>query len=233
MIFAAIDWAEQSHTLLVMDAEGTTLAKACLEHGHNGLSELDITLTEHIQSPQEVAIAIELNEGLLLDWLLDKGYRVYGINPKSAQRARERYTPASLKDDERDAWTLAEFLRTSHQHLRPMRPESDQTMSLRAGVRLREDLVQERTVQLQRLRSHLVMWNPHLLRAVKNLNAQWTLALLEQYPTADNFARLTWSKIEAFARKRRMRSITQDRALTQATFHSPSRQPARNQAHAV
>ena len=76
MIFAAIDWAEQSHTLLVMDAEGTTLAKACLEHDHNGLRELDLTLTGHAKTPDQVAIAIELNEGLLLDWLLDKGYRV-------------------------------------------------------------------------------------------------------------------------------------------------------------
>ena len=233
MIFAAIDWAEQNHTLMVMDDQGTTLAKARLEHGHNGLLELDITLTQHGQTPQEVAVAIELNEGLLLDWLLDKGYRVYGINPKSAERARDRYTPAGLKDDERDAWTLAEFLRTSHQHLRPMRPESEQTTALRAWVRFREDLMQERTVQLQRLRSHLVMWNPHLLRAVKDLNAQWTLDLLEQYPIADDFARLTWSKIKAFAQKRRMHSLTKDRVLTQATFHTPSSQPARNQAHAV
>jgi len=233
MIFAAIDWAEQSHTLLVMDAEGTTLAKASLEHGHNGLSELDVVLTGYAHHPEEVAVAIELNEGLLLDWLLDKGYRVYGINPKSAERARDRYTPAGLKDDARDAWSLAEFVRTSHQHLRPLRPESEHTTSLRAWVRLREDLMQDRTVQLQRLRSHLAMWNPHLLRAVQDLNAQWALDLLEQCPTADEFARLTCSDIKAFAHKRRMRSITQDRVLTQATFHSPSRRPARNAAHAA
>lgn len=233
MMFAAIDWAEQSHTLLLMDADGTTLAKACLEHGFNGLSELDAILSEHVQRCEQVAVAIELNEGLLLDWLLDKGYQVYGINPKSAERARDRFTPAGLKDDARDAWTLAEFLRTSHQHLRPIRPESEQTLSLRAWVRLREDLVQERTIQLQRLRSHLVMWNPHLLRAVKDLNVQWALDLLEKCPTADDFARLTSSKIEAFARRRRMRSITQDRVLTQATFHSPNVQPARNAAHAA
>lgn len=233
MIFAAIDWAEQSHTLLVMDTEGTTLAKARLEHDHNGLGELDVTLTEHAKTPEQVVVAIELNEGLLLDWLLAKGYRVYGINPKSAERARDRYTPAGLKDDERDAWALAEFLRTSHQHLRPLRPDSEPTTSLRAWVRLREDLMQERTVQLQRLRSHLVMWNPHFLRAVKDLNAQWALDLLDQCPTADDFARLTWSKIKSFAHKRRMRSITEDRVLSQATCHSPSCQPARNEAHAA
>ncbi|MFQ5353269.1 MAG: IS110 family transposase [Candidatus Binatia bacterium] len=235
MIFAAIDWAEQTHTLVVLDAEGGTLERARIEHSHLGLVELDRLLQKHADSPEDVAVAIELNEGLLLDWLLDKdkGYRVYGINPKSAERARDRYTPASLKDDDRDAWALAEFLRTSYQHLRPMRQESDKTVPLRAWVRLREDLVQERTVQLQRLRSHLVTWNPHFLRAISDLNAKWTLDVLDQTPTADEFAELTTKKIDTFARGRRMRLVTRDRVLTQATFHSPTLQSVRNKAHAL
>ena len=114
-----------------------------------------------------------------------------------------------------------------------MQPDSEQTASLVAWVRLREDLMQERTVHVQRLRSHLATWNPHRLRAVNDLTADWTLDLLDQRPTADLFAQLTWSKIQAFARKRRMRSITQDRILTQATLHSPNLRSARNDAHTV
>jgi len=233
MIFAAIDWAEQSHTLVVMDAEGKTLAKTRIDHSESGFADLGLTLRDHAKDPQEVAVAIELTEGLLLDWLLRKGYQVFGINPKSAQRARERYTPAGLKDDERDAWALAEFLRTSHQHLRPLRADSEPTQTLTAWVRLREDLVQERTIHLQRLRSHLVQWNPHLLAALSDLNADWALDLLEQTPTADDFARLKWSHIKKFARGRRMRSITRDRVLTQATLHSPTIHAARNETHAM
>ena len=104
MIFAAIDWAEQNHMLLVMDTEGKTLAKARFDHSHPGLLELRGILRTYARRPADVAVAIELNEGLLLDLLLHQGYRVFGINPKSAERARDRYTPAGLKDDERDAW---------------------------------------------------------------------------------------------------------------------------------
>jgi transposase len=60
---------------------------------------------------------------------------------------------------------MAEFIRTSHQHLRPMRPDSEATLALREGVSLREDLIQERTAQIQRLRNHLVRWHPHTLQA--------------------------------------------------------------------
>lgn len=233
MIFAAIDWAEQNHMLVVVDAEGRTLAKARFDHSQAGLEDLEGTLRAQATFPAEVAVAIELNEGLLLDWLLHQGYQVFGINPKSAERARDRYTSAALKDDERDAWALAEFLRTSHQHLRCMRPDSEPTMALTAWVRLREDLVQERTIHLQRLRSHLVQWNPHFLQAIRDLNASWTLDLLEQTPTADEFAHLKWSKIKKFAKGRRLRSITQDRILSHATFSSPTIHAARNQAHAL
>jgi len=233
MIFAAIDWAEQSHMLVVLDAEGRTLDKARISHDRMGLGELDRMLLGHGISTGEIPIAIELNEGVLVDWLLCQGYRVYGLNPKSAERARDRFTPAGLKDDERDAWAMAEFLRTSYQHLRPMRPESDQTIALREWVRLREDLMQERTVHLQRLRSHLVQWNPHILRAMTDLNAAWALALLEKTPTADAFAQLTHRSIEAFAKGRRMSLITRDRVLTHATFHSPTPGSARNDAHAA
>jgi len=233
MIFAAIDWAEQDHCLVVLDPQGNTLERCRFEHSHNGFSELDLILAEHVESPQDVYMAIELTENILLDWLLDKGYRLFGINPLSAERARERYTPAGLKDDERDAWSLAEFLRTSHQHLRPMQPEGEKTVSLRAWVRLREDLMQERTIQVQRLRSHLVIWNPHLLRAIKDLNAQWALALLEKTPTADQFAKLTNRRIQQFAKGRRMRLVTRDRVLAQATLHTPTLQPERNEVHAV
>ncbi len=233
MIFAAIDWAEQSHMLMVLDAEGKTVDKLRIDHDRTGFRELDRILLRHGIPAAEIPIAIELNDGVLVDWLLSQGYRVYGLNPKSAERARDRFTPAGLKDDGRDAWAMAEFLRTSYQHLRPMRPESDRTVALREWVRLREDLMQERTVHLQRLRSHLVQWNPHLLRAITDLNAAWVLALLEKTPTADAFAQLTHRSIQAFAKGRRMSMITRDRVLTHATFHSPTPSSARNDAHAA
>lgn len=232
MIFAAIDWAEQSHQLLILDTDGKQLESRKVEHHHNGLYELDELLTRHARA-EEVCVAIELHAGLLLDWLLQREYRVYGINPKSAERARERFTPAGLKDDERDAWSLAEFLRTSHQHLRPLRRDSEQTLALIGWVRLREDLIQERTVHLQRLRSHLVAWHPHVLKAIKDLNRDWALDLLHRVPTADRLASWTYRKVERWAQGRRLRSITLDRIGAAVQHPSPTSCPARNQAHSA
>ncbi len=232
MIFAAIDWAEQSHFVILLDEHGEVLKRTRVRHESYELAHLEHLLTQGHAS-EEVHVVIELHNSLLLDRLLRLGVRVYGINPKSAQRARERFTPAGLKDDQRDAWSLAEFLRTSYRHLRPLKPDSEQTLALQEWVALRERLIQERTVGLQRLRSHLVCWHPQALQAVRDLNCNWVLDLLEEFPTADAFAKLTYTKAAKWAQGRRLWSVTIDRLGTAATPPSPTPTSARNPAHAV
>lgn len=232
MLFVGIDWAETRHRVVIMGASGDVLHRAWVEHSACGLKVFEELITNW-QRPEQVYVAIELHDSVLLDRLLRTGVRVYGLNPKSAERARERYTPAGLKDDDRDAWSLAEFLRTGHMHLRPLRPDSERTLALREWVCLREDLVQERTAQLQRLRNHLVRWHPQMLLAIEDLNRSWGLELLERYPTADTFATLTQGQLDAWSRGRRLRALTRQRIADAACFSSPTCVPVRNVAHAA
>lgn len=232
MLFVGIDWAEERHRVILMDARGTVLEHTSVTHDQTGLSHLDWLLT-HGQQVAEVHVAIELHDSLLLDRLLRLGVKVYGLNPRSAERVRERFTPAGLKDDQRDAWSLAEFLRTSHVHLRPLRPDSDLVRALREWVALREDLIQERTVQLQRLRNHLVRWHPHVLPAISDLRRAWVLALLERCPTADALATFRHRALHAWEKGRYLRATTRGQLDVAVTLPSPTVVTARNAAHAV
>jgi transposase len=230
MIFAAIDWAEESNFVLLMNEEGQILERIRIASQVDHLSHLDFLLARR-QPSQEVHVAIELHSSLLLDRLLQLGVAVYGLNPKSAQRIRERFTPTGIKDDERDAWSMAEYLRTSYQRLRPLKPDSDETKALQEWVRLREQLVQERTVQLQRLRSHLACWHPHALQAIGDLGSRWTLDLLEEFPVADTFAALKHGQVVQWCRGRRLRMLTVERIATAASRPSPTAAAARNAIH--
>ncbi|MGH8633896.1 MAG: IS110 family transposase [Burkholderiales bacterium] len=231
MIFAAIDWGEQEHFVVMLDEAGEILERRRVQHEHYELALLDQLLAS--RPAAEVHVAIEMHDSLLLDRLLALGVKVYGLNPKSAQRARERFTPTGVKDDERDAWSMAEFLRTGHQHLRCIKPESEATLALREWVRLREDLSQERRVHLQQLHAHLVRWHPHVRRSAKDLEAEWVLDLLEAYPTADTFAALSYRRVMNWCRGRGLRVLTRDRLANAAVAASPTKQPARNAAHAA
>lgn len=232
MLFVGIDWAETRHRVVIVGPDGNVMYRDWIEHNSCGLKAFEDLIT-HWKPHANVHVAIELHDSLLLDRLLHSGVKVYGLNPKSAERARERFTPAGIKDDDRDAWSLAEFLRTARQHLQPLRPDSEITMALREWVCLREDLVQERTTQLQRLRNHLVRWHPQILAAIADLNCEWSLDLLEKHPTADLFAGLTRNRVEGWSRGRRLRSATRARIADAALFSSPTCIASRNAAHAA
>lgn len=232
MIFAAIDWAEDFNTVMLMDEQGRILERQRIASQADELSHLDFLLARR-QPPQQVHVAIELHSSLLLDRLLRLGVNVYGLNPKCAERIRECHTPTGIKDDDRDAWSMAEYLRTAHQRLRPLKADSDQTRALKEWVGLRETLVQERTAQMQRLRSHLVRWHPHLLKAAPDLWRDWPLALLEDFPIADDFARITHKQIVQWAQGRRLRTLTLERIATAASRPSPTVAASRNPAHAA
>ena len=231
-LFVGIDWAETRHRVVVMGLDGNVAYRGWIEHNTPGLRGFETLITPW-KSPENVHVAIGLHDSLLLDRLLRCGVRVYGLNPKSAERARERYTPAGIKDDDRDAWSWAEFLRAGHQHLRPLRPASPITRALREWTCLREDLVQERTTQLPRLRNHLVRWHPQMLAALEDLNREWSLALLEQDPTADAFAGRSRAQIDQWSRGRRLRGATRQRIADAALFSSPTCVASRNAAHAA
>ena len=100
MLFVGIDWAEERHRVILMDAHGTVLEHTSVTHDQPGLSHLDWLLT-HDQQLTEVHVAIELHDSLLLDRLLRLGVKVYGLNPRSAERVRERFTPAGLNPPRR------------------------------------------------------------------------------------------------------------------------------------
>jgi transposase len=158
MIIVGIDWARSKHDLVLMDASGQVIQHLQIPHDAEGIQQIAATIAEHEPEPGDVRIAIEMHDGALLAWLLEQGYTVFGINPKSAQRARDRYRPAGGKDDASDAFILADMLRTDRGSLRPIRPESDATVELRSLVELRASRVHERTALFHRLRARLEEW---------------------------------------------------------------------------
>ena len=86
-------------------------------------------------------IAIERGEGLLVERLQHKGYRLFCVSPKMSARARERYRMAPVKSDAFDAFVLADSLRHEHRHWRSLAVPSALLAELRALTRDRERLI--------------------------------------------------------------------------------------------
>jgi len=211
MLIVGIDWSKSKHDVALMEPDGGVLEQLVVRHCLEGLEALAQAIGRRERDPGKVRVAIEQHNGALLAWLLAQGYVVYGINPKSAQRARDRYRPAGGKDDRSDAYILADMLRQDRGSLRPLCPANDTAAELRTLGQLRAQRVQERVTVEQRLRALLDDWSPEISARCDNLSVvAWQRDFLKRFPLLEDLATADGRTVNAFIRRHRMHPATAD-----------------------
>ena len=130
--FAGIDWGSETHQVCVVDSDGETLGQRAFGHTGAGLAEMaDWLLGTTNTEPHAIAVAIEVPHGPVVETMMERGFTVHSVNPKQIDRFRDRWSPAGAKDDRRDAWTLADALRTDDQAFRRQNPQAPEVVELR------------------------------------------------------------------------------------------------------
>lgn len=178
-VCAGVDWAKDTHDVLVQDAGGERLWAATVKHDETGLTRLcQALVTLGVQR-----VAIERPDGLLVERLLDAGLTVIAMHPNQVAAARPRFRPAGGKSDRFDAFVLCELARTDHHRFRELTPDSDQTKALRALTRGREVLVEQRVALCNQLRAELERFWPGAIDLFADLDSPISLAFLARYPS--------------------------------------------------
>ena len=106
-ITCGIDGAESHHDVALADDSGRIVARARINTGTTGFSELLRLTAEHAGTAENTPIAIETDNNLLVVALTEAGYTVYPINPRAVARYRERHGQSGGKSDPGDAAILA------------------------------------------------------------------------------------------------------------------------------
>ena len=91
--FGALDWASDHHDVVVVDRQGQVVASFGFAHTGEGWAEMRAQLAPYPQ----LAMAVETNQGAAVQQLIEAGLEIYPVNPKSAQRYRERKAPSGSK----------------------------------------------------------------------------------------------------------------------------------------
>ena len=73
MIIVGIDWARCKHDYLLMAPTGEILQCGRIPHNAAGLQELATRIKPHAGSDRNIRVDIEMNDGLQLAWLIEKG----------------------------------------------------------------------------------------------------------------------------------------------------------------
>lgn len=122
--FMVFDWAKDHHQIVVIDRDGQIALDLQIEHIAEGWHRLHEKLLRPAGLDLSVvAVAIETNCGPAVEKLLELGCCVYPLNPKSAQRYRDRKAPSGSKTDHLDARSFADALRPDRHGWRRLRPD--------------------------------------------------------------------------------------------------------------
>ncbi len=198
--FAALDWASDHHDVTVVDHSGGIAAEFRFAHTAIGWAEFTEKMTPFTGSP----LAVETSSGPAVDQLLQRGWTLYPVNPKAAERYRERKAPSGTKTDRQDAWSLADALRTDGHGWRPLLLQDEATATLRALCRDEMALIEQRTALVNQLIAALRQYYPAALDAFDDWTAPYAWALVAQFPTPTALQKAGQRRWEKFLHTHRL-----------------------------
>ena len=199
-MLAGIDWASEEHAVCVLDDEGRAIDRFTVAHSAQGFERLITRLARHGE-PAEMPVAIERPDGRLVDRLLDAGHPVVPVKTNAIKAWREAEVLSGAKSDPGDAEVVADYLRQRRGRLRVLAPFSAETRALRAVVRSRTDLVDQRVAAANQLSAVLDAFWPGAKAVFADVWSPIALDFLERYPTPASAARLGEKRMAAFLTK--------------------------------
>lgn len=193
MFYVGIDWADDHHDVVVIDEANQSKGTIRVQHSVSGLAQLDKFLKAISPDPNQLACIIETSQGLLIAHLLEVGWPVYPVNPKTVDRKRGA---AGAKTDKIDAYLLAKTGRADLTDLRQLKPDTPIVAELKELTRDQDNLIQMQTRLVNQLTACLKAYYPVALELFSKLQQPSTLVFLQTYPTLEMAQAASVAEIE-------------------------------------
>jgi transposase len=209
-LLVGVDWGNEAHQVCVMRPDREVLAEFAVPHDGKHLVELSDRLARHAgdHGPAGVAIAIEVPRGPVVETLLERGFHLYFINPKQLDRFRDRHTLAGAKDDRRDAFVLADSLRTDRACFLRVEVDDPRIIELRELTRIDEEITAQRGRLCNRLREQFGRFFPQILELVPAADERWLWSLLELVPTPEAARNVRPRQVSVVLKRHGIRRLT-------------------------
>src|SRR6266568_2416798 len=200
MWYAGIDWADTHHDALVIDEKGSQVGSLRVDHTPQGMSKLNAFLEQIIgTAPKEqMACIIETTHGLLIAHLLEAGWPVYPVNPRTVDRRR---SASGAKTDTIDAYLLAKTGRADFADLHRLTPDSEKVAELKLLTRDQDALIQTQTRLVNQLTACLKAYYPVALELFGKVQQKCTLVFLQTYPTPQEARAASVDQIRALLKQ--------------------------------
>jgi transposase len=209
MYYLGIDWADQKYDVTIVDHNGAIVVeKLAIKKNPASFEQLLDRLRQLSDDPQHFKIGIETPNNLIVDFLVDLGYAVFALFPGAMKSLRQRYRTTGARDDQFDAFVIADSLRTAQASpqaaavWRAVDFGSERARQLRVLTRDHHDWVAEHVRLSNSLRSTLKEYYPEYIRFFADVACPSSLAFLQAYLDFDAARQLTRQQLTDFFKER-------------------------------
>jgi transposase len=213
-LIVGIDWATEAHEVCILRSSGEEVEKRVVVHSGEAVAAFLEKVVQRVNGASEqVAVAIEVPRGPLVEMMLERGFHVFALNPKQLDRFRDRYFPSGSKDDRRDAFVLAQSLRTDRHCFHRVQATEAVLLRLRELSRLDGDLKKSFQQYCSQLRELLYRYYPQLLALCPTADEPWIWKLLEIAPTPEKGARLKLPRVTKVLKEYQIRRLQPEQVV--------------------
>jgi transposase len=208
--FVGVDLGQWLHMASVVDAKGKFLGERGFPHSREGLSEtIDWLLQLTTPDTERIAVAIEKPHGAVVELFLDNTIAIFSINPKQVDRFRDRHSMSGAKDDRRDAFVLADALRTDGHRFQRLKLPPPEIIAMRGLLSTRDQLVKNHVALSSQIRELLTRCWPHLVSLAPKDKAldSFFCELLQLFLDAQGPADLGRTTIHQLVKKHHIRRV--------------------------
>lgn len=198
MIFIGIDIAKDHHDIAIINDCGEILNDSLhIENSSVGFKKLHREISSHMKSVKDIHIGMEetgIYHENLRDFLIEKGFNVYTINPKLTYHSRLSSSPRRTKTDKLDAIAITRYIMNRYTALHSYTPSLYHLAELKQLSRSyhnKKILFSKAKTELKRL---LQITFPEFLKQF-NPYSDWSLDILKDYPTPSHYKGLHTAKL--------------------------------------
>lgn len=208
-LFVGVDWGAATHQVCVVDRDRKVVEERAVAHDGEAIGAMVERLLALVGGNVEhLVVGIESPWNAVVETLLDRGVHVFCINPKQLDRFRDRHTIAGAKDDRRDAFVIADSLRTDAAAFREIKLGDARLVELRELSRIHDELGEEHRALANRLYQQMLRIFPQIFELGSVHRDGWILALIERAPTPEQARSLSLAKIRTILRTHHVRKWT-------------------------
>lgn len=206
VLSVALDWGDKKHAWALRVAGSPKVEQGEVDASPEAMEVWASALGQR-SGGAPVALVLEQPRGAVVAMLGKYAHLVlYPVPASMSAHYRQGFRPSGAKSDASDAVLLLDLVEKHRDHLRVLKPDSDQTRLLQLLTEQRRRIVDERTGYANQLQDGLKQVFPQMVRWFEDVKMPLVRAVLQRWPSLEELKKAKPETLRKFFHQHSCRS---------------------------